>query len=995
MLITINLSAQMAFIENKNRFPSDILYNNGFNGGMGYFKRNGVTFLLKDKVSSDSLWHQIHFYKYEAKPVTVRYHRFDIEFDNASPCDVMGSVMSVSLFNFLRGKERSNWDFGCRQYQTITYQNLYPKTDWEVNEYGDGLKHNFILKPGSDPSQINIRYKYTEGLTIKEGRLICKTSVGIVSEEKPRAFQIIGGDTISINCDYGLKKSGNDYIVYFKLGKYNKASNLIIDPILVFSTYSGSEGDNFGFTSTYDTKSHLYAGGIVDGGTGTNGGPFPVTPGAFQTVYSGGVGLNPANLPCDIGINKYDSAGNKLLYSTYLGGGSDEYPHSLVVDLNDNLLVMGTTYSQDFPMDTIGYDLTFNGKSDIFIVKLAEDGSDLLASTFMGGSDFDGLNSRTLRYNYADDFRGDIIVDTADNVYVASTTYSSNFPNVKSVQFTRGSVQDGCVFSLNKDLIRLRFSTFIGGNGDDALYSIRLIDTLVYVGGGTASSAMSFSVNGHKNGFSGGRADGLLLKMNTSGMLLGSSYFGTSTYDQIHFLDIDAYGQIYAAGQTDGNLIRSPGTYGTDKTSQFIVRYNSNLSSINLSTTFGNRLNNPEISPSAFLVDKCNNIYFSGWGSPITDGKLHSLTTAGLQVSSDAIQKTTDNADFYLLVLNKDAQNLLYATYYGGDKTEDHVDGGTSRFDKRGVVYQSVCSSCPDPNQHFNDFPVTSNAPFKTNLSPRCSNASFKIDFQINFDVDAEFIANPKTGCEPLTVTFTNKSKKARKYLWDFGDGNTDTVRSPVHTYSSKGKYKVKLTCIDSFSCNIFESDSTIIEVKEMPKADFEFESVECSREFKFKNKSENYADPEWDFGDTTPIVKEENPTHTFIENGNYKVLLKVTHPSSGCVDTQSVYIVMDDSRLYNIKIPNVFTPNNDSKNDCYTVGGIIPGCDEIDLYVYDRWGVKVYEGTIPGDCWDGYLYNNGTPLPDGTYYYIMTIRSKQPQQSGTKTVSGTIRLIR
>lgn len=990
-----NSKAQALLLENKGRLPDFVTYTKQSYGTTSYYTNNGLTLLFKDQAAMDSAWHHFHRYKTLKHDFTLKYHRVDIEFLNSNICDILPEYKSSTTYNFYKGNNRKDWALGLKAYYQITYKNFYNGIDWQIFAGYNEVKHNYIVQSGANPENIQIQYKYLNSLKIINKKLVLTTSLGTVEEDEPYAFQIINGDTVKVDCAFKLKNNNKQYVVSFKLGNYNSAYDLIIDPKLVFSTYSGSFGDNFGFTSTYDSKSHLYAGGIVDGGTGTNGGPFPVTTGAFQVTYSGGIGQSPANLPCDIGINKYDSAGTTLLYSTYLGGSRDEYPHSLVVDNQDNLLVMGTCYSPDFPMDTAGYDLTFNGKTDIFIVKLKEDGSDLLASTLIGGSEFDGLNTRSLRYNYADDFRGDIVVDKDDNVYVASTTYSINFPTKNAIQSSRSSFQDGCVFSLNSELDSLRFSTFLGGNDDDAMYSIRLFDTFVYIGGGTASNAMAFAVNGHKNSFLGGDADGFVAKMDKHGVLLGSSYFGTSQYDQIYFLDIDANGQIYAAGQTEGSINRTVNTYGKNNTGQFIVRYSPNISNINLATTFGFKTFDPEISPSAFLVDKCNNIYFSGWGSPITDGVLHPLTTENLQVTSDALQSTTDNQDFYLLVLNKDAQNLLYATYYGGNQTEDHVDGGTSRFDKRGVVYQSVCSSCPGTNQHFNDFPVTANAPFKTNLSPRCSNASFKIDFQINFDVDAEFTATPKKGCEPLEVTFINKSKKARVYMWNFGDGSPiDTSRNPKHIFTTPGKYKVKLTTIDSFSCNISESDSTIIEVLEMPKALFEYSTKECSREFEFTNKSENASNPEWDFGDTTNLVFEDNPKHEFVKNGDFKTVLKVKHPVSGCIDTQSVIISLHGDPLTSIKIPNVFTPNADNTNDCYTVGGITPNCDVIKITIYNRWGEQVFLGNLPLNCWNGKVNNLGADVPSGVYYYIIDVDSKN-SKTGNQRINGVIHVIR
>ncbi len=990
-LVLSDVNAQ-SLLENNGRFNENIVFTKHFQNGMSYFTKTGYVVLLKNMEDNELFWHDYHLNKKIKKDYIQRYHRFDVNFLGANFLNINKEKMEPSYFNFYKNDIKAT---NTKSYGKITYLEFYKGIDWEIEDYDRNIKHNFIVKPQANPKLIKIEYKYAELLKIENGALVIQTSVGNVIENKPYAYQIIGEDTIEISCNYHLTKTETAWTVDFRLGEYNKDEILVIDPILVFSTYSGSKGDNFGFTSTFDSKSHLYAAGIVDGGIGTNGGPFPVTVGAFQTVFSGGVGSLPASLPCDIGINKFDSAGNNLLFSTYIGGGQDEYPHSLVVDNFDQLIVFGTTYSQDFPTSQNAYSTTLKGQTDIFITKFLENGTDIVGSTYFGGAGYDGLNSRNLRYNYSDDYRGDVAVDSLNNIYIASTTESSNFPVKNALQSSAASLQDGCLFSFNAALTTLRFSSYMGGNSDDALYSVRIYDSFLYVAGGTSSNAMAFGVNGNKNAYSGGRADGFIAKLTLNGQLLHSTYFGTNSYDQIFFIDLDKDGQVFAAGQTEGNLARTANTYGKDNTSQFIVRFSPNLANINLSTTFGNRINNPEISPSAFLVDKCDNIYFSGWGSPITDGILHSLTTKGLPVSANAIQPTTDNKDFYLIVLNKNANNLLYATYFGGDKTEDHVDGGTSRFDKKGVVYQSVCASCPDRGGN-QDFPVTPNVPFKTNLSKRCSNAAFKIDFQINFIVDAKFDANPKEGCLPLQVDFTNQSKSGRSFQWDFGDGSPiDTAKNPKHTFLLPGVFKVKLTSIDSFSCNVSEMDSTIITVYDLPKADFSFEAKPCSRIYQFKNKSENYTSIGWDFGDGTLSTSEENPKHEFLLDGNFKTILTVKHTNGKCQDTQSVIIALTSNPIGTIKMPNVFTPNKDNLNDCYTIAGLQQDCDDAEIWIYDRWGVLVFEGKMPQTCWNGNNKNTGETLSSGVYYYLLKIKSNRPQFDDKQTINGVIHLIR
>lgn len=1000
-LLAFNLRAQDLLIENKGQSHPLVRYTKLLDNGALFYRADGFTTLTRDHDAYDSLWHHFHKYKSLRHPFTVKYHRYDVDFINALPCDIQASFAAKTYLNYFKKNKTAT---RVHMYHEIAYRNLYKQIDLEISQQKNAVKHNFILKPGADIRQIKMRYRYTGGVNLNttNGGLIIQTSVGTVTEAPPLAFQIHGKDTQFINCRYTLRKNEKGWEVGFNIATYDTKQPLIIDPLLIFATYSGSQGDNFGFTATHDDRADVYAAGIVDGAQGD----FPVKVGAFQTTYGGGADIDPsnpgnqgrypANLSCDIGINKYDSAGTQLLYSTYLGGVDDEYPHSLVTDNFNNLLIMGTTYSSDFPIHSGCYDTTFNGQTDIFIVKLSADGDSMLGGTFMGGTDYDGLNSESLRYNYADDFRGDIAVDSSDNVYIASTTYSGDFPLLNAMQTTKGSKQDGCIFSFNQSLTQLRFSTFAGGDGDDACYSIRLYDSFAYIGGGTASGAMNFPMKGIINSYQGGRADGFIIKMKQDGSLRNSTYYGTTAYDQIYFIDLDINGQIYAAGQTEGSITRTPGTYGKNNTSQFITRFSPNLANINLSTTFGNRLFNPEISPSAFLIDKCDNIYFSGWGSPIDYDGLHSLTTFQLPVTPGAIQTTTDRKDFYLLVMNKDAKKLLYATYFGGNKTEDHVDGGTSRFDKRGVVYQSVCASCPDfgGNQ---DFPVTPNAPFTTNPSPRCSNAVFKIDFQITFLVDAKFTANPITGCEPLNVQFTNLSKYGKKFFWDFGDSSAiDTARNPSHTFLKKGKYKVKLSSIDSFSCNVAEFDSLEIEVFESPKADFTVESVPCDNVFKITNNSVRSKNPYWTFGDSSLPSTAENPVHRYLKDGKYVIRLEVEDLTGRCKDTQSLEVQSYTDLSKSLIVPNVFTPGDDGKNDCYTIDGIDPSCDEARVWIYDRWGILVFTGYLPIQCWNGKLNNTGSDLPSGVYYYLMNIQRKNPKEGDhTTRTSGTIQLIR
>ena len=156
-----------------------------------------------------------------------------------------------------------------------------------------------------------------------------------------------------------------------------------------------------------------------------------------------------------------------------------------------------------------------------------------------------------------------------------------------------------------------------------------------------------------------------------------------------------------------------------------------------MSTVFGSGSQSPDISPTAFLVDVCNRIYISGWGG-LTNSVPYGGggNTSGLIITNDAIQSSTDSSDFYILIMEEDASSLTFATFYGGNISAEHVDGGTSRFDKKGVVYQSVCAGC----QGNSDFPTTPNAYSVTNNSFGCNNAVFKFNPDLPLTISDFFI---------------------------------------------------------------------------------------------------------------------------------------------------------------------------------------------------------------------------------------------------------------
>lgn len=975
------LQAQHYFTPNAGQWQNNALARNMQKTGALFIEANGFKIRqIEEKASFEK--HQLfhgHYKKNELKILGNNLF-FTWESGMAQKTDFYDSANYYE--NYFIGDDSKIWRSHVYPVNSILQRNMYPGVDIRYYGIEEGVEFDIIVKPHGNLNNVKLTWQGAKKAYLQNGQAVFEHGVGRFVLESPIAYQVINGQRISVYCSYFMSYSGLQFIC----NEYNPNYELIIDPVLVFSTYSGSKGDNFGFTATFDSKGNLYAGGIVD----TTQGTYPVSAGSFQTNYGGvGLGRAPVNLGCDISISKYSSDGKNLVYASYYGGKDDEFPHSLVCDGFDNLLVLGTTWSNNFPTTTGAYDRSFNGGTDIIVGKMSEDGTQLLASTYIGGSSIDGFNGVALSFNYADEFRGDIITDASGEVYIATTTRSSNFPvSSNAYKNTLGGANDAVYLHLPASLSSINYATYIGGSSDDAAYSVKLQDTLVYIGGGTASAGITWPSPSFQANYGGGSADGFICAFDKrDGTLKYGTYYGSNNYDQVYFIETDILGRIYGTGQTSGTIARTPGTYGKDNTKQFIVCMKPSVDSIWFRTNFGNRTTTPELSPSAFMVDNCFNIYFSGWGS-------FNGTTANLEVTNDAYQKVTDGSDFYLVVMSRDAKSVIFATYFGGNKSDDHVDGGTSRFDKSGVVYQSVCASCPNQPPGLQDFPTTTGAAFTSNPSYRCSNASFKLNFNITYAVDANFIYSPSVICTNRPIYFSNLSKPGLTVFWDFGDGDTSREFSPTHLYKKEGTYRVLLTVIDSISCNVSATKELTVVVGSSPDPQWSISTEDCSNEYKFELTKNPNFDPNFQWNIGLDSIQNNFSFKRNLGIGLFPVQLVVKHKDYNCYDTLTTTINVGKDSSGLILLSNAFTPNSDDKNDCWNARGLTQECDKMDLRIFNRWGERVFSSTNPAECWRGYINKTSIQAPDGEYFYILTIIESVRYPKNYR-VKGSITLMR
>jgi len=781
-------------------------------------------------------------------PTLLHSHSYRVSFVNASDqVEITPDKALVSYNNYFIG-DRSQWVSNCKTYQSVVYKNMYPGIDLHYYTDGGFLKYDIIVHPGADPGQIAMKYEGQSKLSIKKNQVLVQTTVGTVKELEPRSYQLDKQGRTEVACNYVLV---NGNTIKFNIKNYSPDATLVIDPTEVFCSFTGSKSDNWGYTATYDGSGNFYAGGIVlsyGRSGGPNGNGFLVSPGAYQSSFQGGDGSEGAvPYDYDVAIIKLSSNGGSRMYATYLGGSGDEQPHSMVCDPQGNLVVTGRTSSTNFP-STVPDNHLARG-FDLFVTKLNANGTGLIGSRRIGGTGDDGVNNspkyvnslgdgtQGLRLNYGDDGRSEVILDDASNIYIAACTRpggnGADFPTTVGCfqPAFGGGDQDGILLKLSSDVGTVLFSSYLGGNSTDAAFVLALdpITSNIYVAGGTMSTDLKGVTSPVLNANNLGGVDGFVSVVSNNGnTLLKTTYFGTGNTDMIYGIELDKEGFPYITGTTNGVItpVNSPFNQNNNQASgkQFITKLKPDLSGIVYSANFGpSGTSYPNISPTAFLVDRCENVYVSGWGGGVeqSDG-YHNATTSGLVTTSGAIKSSTDGEDFYFFVLQKNATSQLYGSFFGqsGGRFGDHVDGGTSRFDKQGVIYQAICANCYGGAV----FPTTPGVWATTNGTGvvGCNEAAVKIAFNfagVAAGLKSSLLGRGDTvGCVPLNVTFQDTIRNAKSYIWDFGDGSgvvKTTDYSQTHTYTSLGTFQVTLIAIDSNTCNVSDTVYKNITVKD------------------------------------------------------------------------------------------------------------------------------------------------------------------------------------
>jgi hypothetical protein len=583
-----------------------------------------------------------------------------------------GEDLQAGTSNYFLGGEPSRWHTGIAHYSRVRARNVYPGVDLVYRTSQRRLEYDLVVGPGADPRRIRLAFSGVRSARLGAGgELILHTAAGDLVQPAPTAYQVVGSRRRTVESRYVLPPPAGrrgrrvephaPRQVAFALGRYDRTRPLIIDPVMVSSTFFGGSGDDQGFGIALDGAGNIYVAGR------TTSASFPLWTGTSIQPAGGG--------SADAFVLKLNPTATAIAYLTFLGGSKNDEADAIAVDGAGNAYIAGEADSADFPV-TAGNSLQpayGGGFSDGFVAKINSTGTALLYSTYLGGSDLD--------------YASGIAIDAAGNAYVVGATYSASFPGV-----TRSSLQpalgggngNGFITKINAAGTAVVYSTYFGGKGNDAPVNIAVDRSgSAYVGGFTSSDGFPGVTGASIQPARGGGYDAFVSKIDPGGTaIVYSTYLGGTGDDIIYGIAVDGTGNAYVTGSTSSPTF--PGVTGSSiqpvnrggpslgPFDAFVTKINAAGSAIVYSTFFGG---SDWDQGSSIAVDSAGNAYVAGFTS--------SPTLPG--VTGDSIQGANAGTfDAFVTKIDAAGTSILYTTLLGGILPDD---GYSIALDRAGNAY--------------------------------------------------------------------------------------------------------------------------------------------------------------------------------------------------------------------------------------------------------------------------------------------------------------------
>jgi hypothetical protein len=629
---------------------------------------------------------------------------------------VSGLVQLPGRSNYFRGNDPQHWITNIPSFQQVRYRSVYPGVDLVYYGNQHQLEYDMIVAPQSDPGTIRFAVEGASSMELSAGGdLVLHTVNGDAMLHKPMLYQApasapAGHASSASGAPASLQREtvegsyvlrGNE--IQFHVGVYDPSRPLVIDPVLSYSTFLGGSGLDQGSAIAVDTSGNAYIAGAT-------------TSPDFPTTNS----IMPFNQGEMVFITKLNSAGNTIVYSTYLGGGGFQefdFPSGVAIDTGGNVYVTGTTSDVDFPVTSNAYLNTFPGTTSAFISKLNPSGNGLLYSTYLGATDGDVFQSQAPGSNIAADANG--------NAYVSGNTSADNFPTTGNAYLAAkpGGAQNASdvpfVSKINttaSGASSLVYSTYFGGTGStgsDIVGAIAAnVSGKVYITGTAASTdfpitaATAFQPTLHANAVSDAFVSVLDTTQSGSASLTYSSFLGGTGADTGLGIAVDGTGKIDVTGRavsTDfpvKNAFQATPNFTTCGSNAFISQFDITKTPGSATLAYSTYLGGSDPfscseQANAIAVDSSGKVYLTGQTdspdfpikNPLQAMPGFSLEAAQAAVANDAGAQVNNVFVSQLDPSQSGTASLLFSTYLGGNDATGDIGYGVAADSTGANIY--------------------------------------------------------------------------------------------------------------------------------------------------------------------------------------------------------------------------------------------------------------------------------------------------------------------
>ncbi len=969
----INHKTEFEFIENKGQFTSregnpaeEVLFYAMGRNTQVYVRREGFSFVFSKVISEEILPDPSEFDDERQVVRTVRYYRADLDFANSNQSvNIDGSDKSPYFTNYFKSGGHYS---GVASYGKIIYNDIYPDIDLVLyTEPGGGLEYDFIIKPGGNPGQIELKFTGSDRPYINPaGGLISKNELGRITQSPPYSYQIQDSRQIKISSKFIIENDGR---IGFRVGDYDNTKPLIIDPItrLWGTLYGGMEYEE-ALDVALDSDGNLYVAGISNSENQDN---YIATTGAHQVTYAGASYAGAG----DAMLVKFNSSGERI-WGTYFGGTNDEVAYGVDVDGSGNVYLTGYTKSTTGISTAGAYQTTFGGNTDAFAAKFNSSGA-LQWATYFGG----GGNDKAYG----------IDVTSSGDVYISGRTSSQSgiaSPEAYQTTFGGGFGSDAFIAKFNSSGQR-QWSSYYGGGETDYSYDCAAAGNGdVYITGLTFSPNSIASAGAHQTVYSGGGSDAFLVKFDSSGDRLWGTYYGGGgdAGEQGYGISTDTVGNVYFCGKTSSggaNVIATAGTHQPNyndgdmpfPSDGYVVKFDSSGTRI-WGTYYGGDRN--DVVDDVF-ADSQGNVY--GFGSTQSNNAI---------ASEGAFKSNNTFGGYFVFKLSGNGQRD-WGTYYGCCSLDRRYQGSIIADNSGNVYFASMASDEED---------FVSSGAYQEELRGEMDAFVAKMgDLSLATNISGEFCAGDSIDIQVAVASLTNAnfntgniftaqlSDTAGSFanpvdigiLQSVSSGNINAVL-PINSVSGTS-YRIRL--ISTSPSLISNDNGSDITINELPAALISGNNTAC-KNMQFEYSTESKADYQYNWSvDGGEIIGPANASAIEIWWGDGDkggITLEVSDSRSGCSNSTSRTISLFETPSPEISGSNMvckgavahYNANQGQFAYSWSVeGGSIMG-DENGSSVAVFWNqpgegyVRLIQQTIGSDCKDSVQMNiTISPLPE------------------------------